>query len=175
MSRLTSGWDVGRSLGRCSITGAQLEPGARIVAALVDDATSAAGLRRVEVAAEAWDAGGRPEHLFAFWRTEVPALGVKRRAFVDDGALLDLFERLGNDERPHRVGFRFVLMLLLVRKRLLRVLGQRDAAAGERWIVAPKGGPENDPGVEVVNPKLDDAAMQEITEQLGEVLDGEWS
>ena len=44
MSRLTSGWDVGRSLGRCSITGAQLEPGARIVAALVDDATSAAGL-----------------------------------------------------------------------------------------------------------------------------------
>ncbi|MSR40440.1 MAG: hypothetical protein EXS10_00840 [Phycisphaerales bacterium] len=66
-------------------------------------------------------------------------------------------------------------MLLLVRKRLLRVIGQRDGGASECWIVTPKGAQEGDPGIEVVNPKLDENAMREITEQLGEVLDGEWS
>ncbi len=157
------------------MTGAQLERGALIFAALVDDPTTATGLRRVEISSSAWEAGQRPAQIFAFWKTEVPEEGVKRRAFVDDAALLDLFERLGQDARAHQVGFRFVLMLLLVRKRLLRVIGQKEQAAGECWVVAPKGVPEGEAGVEVMNPKLDEAAMREITEQLGEVLDGEWS
>ncbi len=157
------------------MTGAQLECGAHIVAALVDDPTAATGLRRVEIAADAWDAAQRPPHLVAFWKTEVPAPGAKRRVFVDDAALLDLFDRLGQEARAHQVGFRFVLMLLLVRKRLLRVIGQREATATECWVVTPKGSPEGDPGIEVVNPRLDEQAMREITEQLGEVLDGEWS
>jgi len=40
--------------------------------------------------------------------------------------------------------------------------------------VLPKGAAEGEPAVGVMNPKLDEAAMKEITEQLGEVLDGAW-
>ncbi|MFZ9881545.1 MAG: hypothetical protein ACO3QC_09105, partial [Phycisphaerales bacterium] len=86
----------------------------------------------------------------------------------------DRCARRGGDERPHRVRFRFVLMLLLVRKKLLRVAGTASAEGVERWNVLPRGAAEGEAPIEVVNPKLDERAMAEVTEQLGEVLDGAW-
>jgi hypothetical protein len=88
--------------------------------------------------------------------------------------LLDLFERLGADERPHRVRFRFVLMLLLLRKKLLRIVETTSEGGVEYWRVLPKGAAEGEAPVSVVNPKLDERAACEISEQLGEVLDGNW-
>ncbi len=112
--------------------------------------------------------------VIAFWKSVVASPDEKRRTFVDDQTLLDLFERLGGDERPHRVRFRFVLMLLLVRKRLLRVQGTSSEGGIESWSVLPKGAAEGELPVSVVNPRLDDAAMMEVTNQLSEVLDGAW-
>jgi hypothetical protein len=65
-------------------------------------------------------------------------------------------------------------MLLLVRKRLLRVVGTGSEGGVETWHILPKGAAEGELPVGVVNPKLDEAAMKEVTDQLGEVLDGAW-
>ena len=175
MSRISTTWDIGRFTGRCAATGSTLEPGTPCIAALVERADDpAAPLARLDFSEEGWGSGERPAGVVAFWRSVVSAPDEKRRGFVDDQTLLDLFERLGGDERAHRVRFRFVLMLLLVRKKLLRVAGTASEGGIETWQVLPKGAAEGEPPVAVVNPKLDEAAMKEITEQLGEVLDGAW-
>lgn len=175
MSRLSTSWDIGRFTGRCAATGATLEPGTPCIAALVereDDPT--VPLARLDFSEEGWKSADRPTGVIAFWRSVVAAPDQKRRGFVDDQTLLDLFERLGGDERQHRVRFRFVLMLLLVRKKLLRVTGTSTDGGIESWHVLPRGAVEGEVPSGVVNPKLDEEAMKEITEQLGEVLDGAW-
>jgi len=175
MSRISTSWDIGRSSGQCAATGAPLEPGSPCVVALVErDDDASAPLARLDFSEAGWDSPSRPKGVIAFWRATVAQPNEKRRGFVDDQTLLDLFERLGADDRPHRVRFRFVLMLLLVRKRLLRVVGTETAGGVESWHVLPKGSAEGEAPMAVVNPRLDDAATREVTEQLSEVLDGAW-
>ena len=189
MSRPGSSYELGRSSGTCAATGEPLAPGTPCVTALCespDPAEADAGaplglfLRRLDLSLRAWEGGFRPAGMFCFWRTTVPEPGKARRMLVDDEALLDLFARLEGDERPARVSFRFVLMLLLIRKRLLKVVEQRtepgEGGVGrEFWLVLPRGADaaEGTP-VRVENPRLKDADVQEIAELLGEVLQGEW-
>lgn len=175
MSRLSTSWDIGRFTGRCAATGATLEPGTPCIAALVErEDDPAAPLARLDFSEAGWSGSDRVKGVIAFWKSTVAAPDQKRRGFVDDQTLLDLFERLGGDDRPHRVRFRFVLMLLLVRKKLLRVVGTATEAGVETWQVLPRGAAEGEQPSCVVNPRLDEEAMKEITEQLGEVLDGAW-
>jgi hypothetical protein len=190
MSRPGSTYELGRSSGTCAATGETLSPGTPCVTALCeapDPAEADAGtpfglfLRRLDVALPAWEGGFRPAGLFCFWRTTVQEPGKAKRMLIDDEALLDLFGRLEGDERAARVAFRFVLMLMLIRKRLLKVVEQRTEPGGEGgverevWLVLPRGvdAAEGTP-VRVENPRLKDADVQEIAEQLGEVLQGNW-
>ena len=133
-----------------------------------------APLVRMDFCDAGWNSPARPKGVIAFWKASVPEPGEKKRGFVDDQTLLDLFERLGGDDRAHRVRFRFVLMLLLVRKKLLRVTGTSSEGGVETWHVLAKGAVEGELPLAVTNPKLDEAAMKEVTDQLGEVLDGAW-
>ena len=175
MSRISTTWDIGRSTGLCAATGTHLEPGSPCIVALVErEDDLSAPLARMDFSDAGWNSPQRPKGVIAFWRAIVAAPNEKRRGFVDDQTLLGLFDRLGGDERPHRVRFRFVLMLLLVRKKLLRVSGTESASGVETWHVLPRGAAEGESPVAVVNPKLDEAAMKEVTDQLGEVLDGAW-
>jgi hypothetical protein len=175
MSRISTSWDIGRFTGQCAVTGDRLEPGTASIVALVErEDEPSAPLCRMDFSEAGWNSGARPKGVIAFWKAIVPEPGEKKRGFVDDQTLLDLFERLGGDDRPHRVRFRFVLMLLLVRKRLLRVVGTASEGGVETWQVLPKGAAEGELPTGVVNPKLDEAAMKEVTDQLGEVLDGAW-
>lgn len=175
MSRISTTWDIGRSSGQCAATGRPLEPGAPCIVALIErEGDLASPFARADFSQEGWDSAARPKGVVAFWRATVPQPNEKRRGFVDDQTLLDLFERLGSDDRPHRVRFRFVLMLLLVRKRLLRLVGTESKAGVESWMVLPRGAEEGEAPVAVLNPRLDETATREVTEQLGEVLDGAW-
>lgn len=193
----TPTYDIARPTGECAFTGRKLTPGEHYMAALVEidpatldaeptgakpTATTAAaaalGFKRVDVSLDAWNGGHRPDKMFSFWRSTVPQPNEKKRIFVSDEVLLNLFRRLTADDQPERQAFRFVLGLILMRKRLLRYEGSErvggesanDPAAVEFWLVLPKG--ETEP-IRLLNPHLDDAKIQQVTEQLGEVLDAE--
>ena len=175
MSRISTSWDIGRFTGQCAATGEPLSPGKQQVVALVErEDDPSAPLVRMDFSEAGWNSPARPKGVIAFWKATVPEPGEKKRGFVDDQTLLDLFERLGGDDRIHRVRFRFVLMLLLVRKKLLRVTGTSSESGVETWHVLPKGAVEGESPLAVTNPKLDEAAMKEVTDKLGEVLDGAW-
>jgi len=172
MSRFGSQYSVGRVSGTCVATGRELVAGDRVVAALVENEEGA--LERVDFSAEAWDEGRRPERLFSHWRTVVPEPGERRTPFVDDEVLVDLFDRLGEDEREDRTAFRFVLGLILMRKRLLRFTGKLPGGAGpETWLMRRRGQDPETESIRLVNPGLGDDDVSELTAQLGEILQGD--
>ena len=187
----TPGYDVQRHTGRCAITGQALEPDDIYVAALVDapQATDAdaspgkkaggettPGLQRVDISLEAWDQGHRPDHLFSYWRSRVPEPNEKKKLFVDDTVLLDLFDRLADAGTPDKLAFRFVLALILMRKKLLKYTGTKTRStpsAGDQdwWQMKPKGANDDQEIVEVLDPKMNDEQIQQVIEQVGQILE----
>ncbi|MEM9252790.1 MAG: hypothetical protein AAGB29_10615 [Planctomycetota bacterium] len=178
----------------CGRTGRELSPGEAYVATLVelseaeleamspkDRAHHALGLKRVDVSSEAWDAQAEHEGVFCWWKTHVPEAGeVKRRLLVDDAALMVLLERLADAESEERLAFRFVLALILLRKKLLRHDRTDSRDDGRWWVFTPKadvskgilGRWSDKRTIEVRDAELDEAAIEAVTEQLGEVLEG---
>lgn len=174
MSRYGSQYAVGRPTGRCAATDRELAPGESIVATLVEREDGS--LERLDYAAESWPEVDHGDHEpFSTWRTVVPDPGDRQTPFVDDDVLSDLFDRLGDDERPERISFRFVLALILIRKRRLRFTGRVADPGGGRgaWLVRRPGTDPEIPPIRVVDPGLGDDDVHELTAQLGEILQGE--
>ena len=180
MSQFGSKYHIARATGECAASGKPIEPGSPCIAVLCDNEEG--GFQRLDYSVESWEAGERPEHLFSFWRTRVPQQGERRKVFVDDQVLMDIFERLAEDERPQRQAFRYVLGLILIRKRLMRYAGRRnevvesgEAGDSERevWELRLKGSEPSDPMIDLVNPGLGDEDIIELSEQLGDVLQGD--
>lgn len=180
-------YDIERPTGQCAFSGRKLEPGEPYIAALVEldpalvagdkpaSAAAALGFKRLDISQEAWQKGQRPERVFSFWRSLVPQPNARKKIFVDDEVLLNLFRRLADADQPQRLAFRFVLALILMRKRLLKYDGtdRKTTDAGQQeewWRVIPKG--EVEP-LAVLNPQLGEAQIQQVTEQLSEVLEAE--
>lgn len=165
---------IGAFTGVCAATGETLPPGAEAVVALVEREDEE-GFERLDYSAAAWEAGHRPPRLLGFWRTTVPEPNQKRKVFVDDDLLVNLFERLAEDERPARVAMRFVILLVLMRKKLARHVGRVGEGADERWLVRLKGSSPDEPPIEVINPHLSQADVERMSLDLGEILSGEES
>ena len=192
-------YDVERPTGTCAFTGHKLDPGKKYMATLVeiddpeessDKKSGAAGLgmKRLDVSIKTWQQGTRPDNLFCYWLTIMPEPNQRKKIFVDDAVLLNLFERLADSEQEQRLAFRFVLALILMRKRLLRYDGTEQRSlegktpkVQEWWQVTPKVDPSKGPlgrwdnqnSMQVLNPQLDESQIQQVTEQIGEILEAE--
>jgi hypothetical protein len=149
-----------------------LEPGSACVATL-SEREEDEGFDRLDYSVAAWQEGARPPRLFSYWRTVVPAPEERRRLLVDDQVLLDLFERLADDQRPQRVAFRFVLGLILLRKRKLKFAGRTGERGDQRWLLLRRPSEPGESPMEVVDPHLSDDDIRELTQQLSEVLQSE--
>lgn len=171
MSRTTQpSYEIARVAEVCAATGAPFKPGDAFVAALFE--ADGDRLERRDFAASAWSDDAPPPGVFAFWRGVVPEPSRSNRLVLPFDSLLDLFEQLEGAEDARRIAFRYVLALLLARKRLLSIVGERaprDGHAGA-LLVRPKGAEPTDPPVEVADPGLDEAALGAVTEQVAEVL-----
>ena len=172
MSRFGVDYRIARPTGLCAATGERLEPGTACVAALFENDDDD-GLERRDYSAAAWNAAEPLAGVFSFWKTTVPDPDAKQRVLVDDAVLLDLFESLSGEAQRRRVAYRFILCLILMRKRLLRYVGRRGDGEDEQWLMLPKGAPPGTARIEVTNPHLTDEDVRELTDQLSEVLRGE--
>src|SRR5688572_23943652 len=141
--------DVPKPGGRCAASGRTIEPGEKFIAAVRE---TPVGLERLDVSAEHWNNFDRAG-LLAFWQTTMPASEQKKKKFVDDEVLCTLFERLADTAEPVKINFRFVLGLLLMRKRLIIYEDTRHEDGRDVWVVRLKG--RNDK-LDLVDPKLDE-------------------
>ena len=172
MTRFGTDYQVAHATGRCEATGEPLTPGSACIATLCERETDD-GLDRKDFSLAAWESGARPERLFSYWKTIVPEPDAKPRLLVDDTVLMELFERLAGDERPQRVAFRFVLCLILMRKKLLKFAGRSGGAQAEQWLVTARGAAPEQPPMAVVNPNLSDDDVRGLIDQLSEILQSE--
>jgi len=170
MSRFGNSQGVSRPTGVCAATGNPLAPSTLAVAALCEREEDE-GFVRFDYSVEAWESGSRPERLYSNWRYIVAEAGKKPDIQIDDTVLVDLFERLADDERPQRIAFRYILALVLLRKRKLRLVGREEFEGGEFWLLRFKG-TDRDP-VKVKNPGIAEEEIQNLSEQLGEILQGD--
>lgn len=162
----SGGYAVAKAQGKCYACGREIIPGEKLMAGLRE---TPAALERLDVCPACWekfDRGG----LLGFWQTTLPVASAKKPIFVDDGVLCELFERLADAAEPAKLNFRFVLGLILMRKRYLVYESTREAEGREIWSVRFKGREDH---LDLVNPKLNEQQIGEVSSQLGEILNGD--
>ncbi|MEQ9616932.1 MAG: hypothetical protein RLN60_02735 [Phycisphaerales bacterium] len=176
MSRMTISYDLGRRHDACAATGEPLKPGDEFVACLADDPESD-DLLRLDYSAKAWDEGARPDPpraVFACWHAVVPEPGAKPGFAIDASSLTALFEQLGDDEEandPRRLALRFVIALMLMRKKHLVFEGQAERDGGTKvMLLRERGTPPEHAPVEVIDPQLDEDTLASVTEQLSRII-----
>ena len=161
-----AGYDVPRPAGKCAVTGKDIVPGEKFMAIVRETAD---GLERVDVSLDAWPQFDRA-NLLGFWQTTMPRPEEKKKFFVDDEVLCNLFERLADASEPAKVNFRFMLALVLMRKRLVVYEDTRHDQGRDVWVVRRKG---RDERLDLIDPKLNEKEMAEVSQQLGQILNEE--
>jgi hypothetical protein len=97
----------------CAATSRALNPGEVYFSVLE---ASAHDFVRHDFCVEAW--AGPPEECVGWWRSRVPAKDDNQPRLAPTDVMLNLFEALA--ERPGETEFRYLLGLLLLRRRILR-------------------------------------------------------
>ncbi len=155
-------WEIYKPSGECSATGTKIEFGDGYYGALVDGEQE---LERRDYCTEYWEQNKPP--VYCYWKTRLPFPNQKKKVFVDDEMLLAFFDRLENDTEQERLNFRFVLALILMRKRRLKYEGSKIREGHEIWTLKVTGQKRH---VEVDDPHLDEEQIEQLSEQMGQVL-----
>ncbi len=147
---------------RCVATGRDLRPGEKYYSVLIEDGER---FVRQDFSTDGWT--GPPEAAFSFWMGRVPDSNEKAKPRFDDDLLLDCFQRLEGQADPSRINFRYVLALLLMRRRKLKFEESREQDGVEQLCLrCLKTGTEH----LVINPQLTEEAMLQVQEEVIHVL-----
>jgi hypothetical protein len=158
-------YEISRVTGKCASSGRDFAEGEIYFAALFD---TLQGFERKDYSVEAWS--GPPEGCFCFWKGRVPTREKKPATIaIDNSILMNLFCRLEDDTSPMRQKFRFVLALLLMRKRLVRFEQAVRNEGQEFWQVRLV---QEQSVQQVLNPHLSEAEIEGLSAQLTAILSG---
>jgi hypothetical protein len=107
-------FEIQRSTRRCAATDRALVPGEAFFSVLEG---RGADVVRSDFSPEAWQ--GPPEGAIGWWMARVPEASAKKVKLAPNDVLLQLFDQLG--DQAENEDMRYVLALLLIRRRVLRV------------------------------------------------------
>jgi hypothetical protein len=155
-------WEIKKTLGQCCGTDRKLEVSEEYFAALIE---TDEGFERRDFSVEFWERQ-KPD-VYCFWKTKIPDSAQKKKIFVDDEMLMTFFERLATEKDEEKVNFRFVLTLVLMRKRKLKYDSSRTSEERETWTLKVTG--ENRT-VDVINPHLTEEQVEQLSSQMGQIL-----
>jgi hypothetical protein len=147
---------------RCAATGRELLPGQPYYSVLLDEAGK---LVRKDYSREAWQ--GPPPGAFSFWAGRISPPQSRRRPPIDDDLLADCFQRLEGQTEPGRLNFRYVLALLLMRRRRLRFEEAEQGPDGEILVLrCARTGARH----RVVNPGLSEEELTAVQDDVFQTL-----
>jgi len=157
-------YELSRSAGQCFATGRAIVEGERFYSAIIE---TPQGLQRRDYCEASWS--GPPDGALCFFQTRLPKKEERRKVFVGDDVLIALFQQLGDTAEASKKRFRFVLALILLRKRLLKYERTLRELEGDTWEMRLM----RDRSLHrVLDPALSDAQIEELTRELGAVLAG---
>ncbi len=154
-------YEIQRCSRRCSLTDRELKDGETCFSALL--AVGADVVRR-DYAAEAWS--GPPEGAIGWWQQTVVDPNLGRLHWAPNDVMLGYFERLADD--PAAEDARYVLALLLVRRRIARVERTGTDNAGRNVLVlfCPRSELEYQVAEVVPTPERAEAIQAQLAELL---------
>ena len=146
---------------RCSASGRELQPGERYYGVLLEEGGK---FVRKDFSVEAWQ--GAPEGAFSFWMGRLAPPQSKRRPPIDDEMLMECFQRLEGQLEPNRIRFRYVVALLLMRRRRLRFEETQRDSGQEILVLRCTRGARH----AVVNPGLTDEELTTVQDDVFQAL-----
>jgi hypothetical protein len=166
-------WKTGHRGQGCGACAGEFAPGTIVVSALfeaplADDAEEdALPFARTDFCATCFDGAADTGSPFSWWRSVVPSPEEKKAAF-DLGVAKEFLQRLLGEANPERAPLCYLLTLLLMRKRIVKVTEHFTDERGE--IMAIRF-PPDDTVHEVVCVELGEEETETLREQLAELFD----
>jgi hypothetical protein len=155
-------WEINKTLGKCWGTDEEFAVGENYYAALME---TEEGFERRDYSVEYWQ-----EHkveAYCFWKTKMADPEEKKQLFIDDEMLMAFFERLAEETEEEKLNFRFVLTLVLMRKRKLKYMDHVMEEGKEVWQMRVAGEGRM---VTVVNPELTEDKIEDLSSQIGQIM-----
>ena len=154
-------YEIQRCTRCCAATGRELAPGEEFYSALVEEGTE---LVRYDYSPEAWN--GPPEGAVGSWKSQMPGPDARRMHWAPNDVMLHYFEQL--DEQPDKQDVRYVLALLLVRRRVMRLEETEHDEEGREVLLLYCPRREATYRVPAVTPH--ESRVDEIQEELAKLL-----
>jgi len=163
-------FEVQRLTRRCAATERALAPGDECFSVLQ---VEGADVIRKDFSREGWN--GPPDIAFAWWKSRIPEPAAKKIKLAPNDVLLQLFDQLA--EQPMHEDMRYVLTLLLVRRRVFRLEtppeplnGMTDSAASQPTDIMCVYCSKREASYQVPAMMPSDERIDEIQQQLSDLL-----
>lgn len=157
-----------RPLGKtCAATGEPLLPGGRVYSVLTEQDGI---LERRDYSASAWQ--GPPSGAIGYWQCVVPTPEVKPASAWDTETLLALFEKLYDEGEESQQKTLYVLALLLLQRRRLKLEGARNTDGTEQLELY---GSRGEGPYEVRDQQLSQEEIHELQHALSVQLSTDWN
>lgn len=163
---MAEAWHIARSSRTCAHSGEAIPAGEPFYSALVDKDDS---FDRLDFSTGAWSEVDK-EPFFSYWKNKGGnAREDNKRPSVDFDRLLSFFDSLeGAEEAPKRL-FRYVLALVLVRRRRLRLDDMSRTDAGDRLVVYDRR--DGGKTMEILSPEASREDLVKAQEKLNQLFE----
>jgi hypothetical protein len=154
-------FEIQRCTRHCAATERPLEPGEAFYSALVADG---ADVVRRDFSEAAWV--GPPEGTIGWWKSQMPGLDAHKPRLAPNQILLELFLKWQGD--ASKCDARYVLALLMIRRRILRHESTEAAGHGQTEMVlfCPRLGE----AFRVIVAEPQGPRIEQLQAELGELL-----
>jgi hypothetical protein len=121
-------FDIQRCTRKCFVTDRELQPGETYYSVLV---VVGADIVRRDYSAEAWTKP--PADSLGHWKSQMPGAGTKKKHWAPNDVMLHYFEQIA--EQPEQDDVRYVLALLMIRRRVVRQESVESDEQGQEQLV----------------------------------------
>ena len=123
--------EIPRCTKFCAATGQEIAPGQTVFSVLLEEEGN---YKRIDYSHDGWKNrpknSGTAENLtLGWWKHQLPISTDKKAKLAPNEILLSLFEQLA--EQPDKQDLRYVLALLLIRRRVFRLESEEKATDGQ--------------------------------------------
>lgn len=162
---MTVDWQVGKNSRVCSASGREIDVGEEHYSALIE---SPEGFIRQDFSVDAWgdvDKSG----FFSFWKTRAHEKDEKKkRLVIDTEAFYTFFCSLMETEEEDKILFRYLVSLILTRKRILRLDDIQKTPDGDVLVLYDR---RTETTVRVDCPEVTQDELAEAQETLNQIFE----
>jgi len=162
-SKIIGELKISRPSRRCAVENRPLAPGEVYYSVLVPRDED---FQRVDISRKAWE--GPPEDAIGWWKNRLPMPSEKKRELAPPEVLVDLLRSML--QQPQRSKSRYLLALLLLRKRHLRVCRPTSPPPSEADEVLRLESSFDSTPIEVPVCAIDPAEAARLQDELVELI-----